>query len=260
MNSAVIAAISTAVFSRLNMRRLSSRCADRQRASDAAGARGVQSPACGRRGPGRPAPTGGAQPRRNAAAGRRRPPARCSSVSAQRSRSPQATTMPRRASTDDDLRRARRCPRPTRAAPALDRLAAGLAARAGKGIEGAQAALDRRRRLRASRSPPRPCRSCARRSRRRPAAASARQRRRRPRARSASTISRAAERGEPVVQARRWCRRRAIATRLGQQHVAGVEAGVHLHDGDAGARVAGLDRALDRRGAAPARQQRARGC
>ena len=44
--------------------------------------------------------------------------------------------------------------------------------------------------------------------------------------------------------------------RLDQQDRAGVEAGVHLHQGDAGLGVAGLDRPLDRRGAAPARQQR----
>ena len=43
---------------------------------------------------------------------------------------------------------------------------------------------------------------------------------------------------------------------LGKQHRTGVEAGVHLHDGDAGDVVAGFDRALDRRCAAPARQQR----
>ncbi len=39
-------------------------------------------------------------------------------------------------------------------------------------------------------------------------------------------------------------------------HRPGVEPCVHLHDGDAGARVAGQQRALDRRGAAPARQLR----
>ncbi len=44
---------------------------------------------------------------------------------------------------------------------------------------------------------------------------------------------------------------------LGQQHVAGVQARVHLHDGDARLGIAGLDRAMDGRGAAPARQQRA---
>jgi hypothetical protein len=42
----------------------------------------------------------------------------------------------------------------------------------------------------------------------------------------------------------------------GQQHGTGVETGFHAHDGDAGLRVAGLDRAMDRRRAAPARQQR----
>ena len=42
------------------------------------------------------------------------------------------------------------------------------------------------------------------------------------------------------------------ASRIG----AGVEPCVHLHDGDAGLAVAGEDGALDRRRAAPARQQR----
>ena len=41
-----------------------------------------------------------------------------------------------------------------------------------------------------------------------------------------------------------------------EQHRPGVEARVELHDGHAGLRVAGEDRALDGRGAAPARQQR----
>ena len=44
---------------------------------------------------------------------------------------------------------------------------------------------------------------------------------------------------------------------LGHQHRAGVEAFFHAHDHDAGFRIARHDRALDRRGAAPARQQRA---
>ena len=41
-----------------------------------------------------------------------------------------------------------------------------------------------------------------------------------------------------------------------QQHRPGVEPVIHLHDGHAGHRVAGQDRPLDRRSAAPARQQR----
>ena len=49
----------------------------------------------------------------------------------------------------------------------------------------------------------------------------------------------------------------ADGQRLAEQHRAGVQAGVHLHDGGAGFPVAGLDRPLNRRGAAPARQQRA---
>jgi hypothetical protein len=65
-----------------------------------------------------------------------------------------------------------------------------------------------------------------------------------------------AERGQAVVQAGSGVvGQDGLA--LDQQHVAGIEAGVHLHDRDAGLGVAGLDRAMDRRGAAPARQQRA---
>ena len=41
-----------------------------------------------------------------------------------------------------------------------------------------------------------------------------------------------------------------------REHRPGVEAGLDRHDVDAGLRVAGEDRPLDRRGAAPARQQR----
>ena len=48
----------------------------------------------------------------------------------------------------------------------------------------------------------------------------------------------------------------AISMRLLEKHRAGIESGVHLHDRDAGRRIAGLDRSSDRRGAAPARQQR----
>jgi hypothetical protein len=44
--------------------------------------------------------------------------------------------------------------------------------------------------------------------------------------------------------------------RAGEQHRPGIEAGVHLHDGDAGGVVAGLDRTRNRRRPAPARQQR----
>ncbi len=65
-----------------------------------------------------------------------------------------------------------------------------------------------------------------------------------------------AERGQAVVQLAGGV---VEPDRLAfdQQHVASVQAGVHLHDRDAGLGVAGLDRAVDRRGAAPARQQRA---
>ena len=41
-----------------------------------------------------------------------------------------------------------------------------------------------------------------------------------------------------------------------EQHVAGIEPLIHLHDRDAGHRIAGKDGALDRRGAAPSWQQR----
>ena len=44
--------------------------------------------------------------------------------------------------------------------------------------------------------------------------------------------------------------------RLRQQHRAGVETFLHLHQAHAGVGVAGLDRTLDRRRAAPARQHR----
>jgi len=64
-----------------------------------------------------------------------------------------------------------------------------------------------------------------------------------------------AERGQTIMQ--------AAASVLGsdggghlEQHGAGVQARFHLHHGDAAAGVAGLDGALDRRRAAPARQQR----
>ena len=45
-----------------------------------------------------------------------------------------------------------------------------------------------------------------------------------------------------------------------EEHRAGVEPGVHLHDGDAGFRVAGFDGAVDRRRAAPAGAAARRGC
>ena len=48
----------------------------------------------------------------------------------------------------------------------------------------------------------------------------------------------------------------AIGRRPPKQHRPGIEPGLHLHDGDAGFGIAGQDRALDRRRAAPARQQR----
>jgi hypothetical protein len=47
-----------------------------------------------------------------------------------------------------------------------------------------------------------------------------------------------------------------MSMRLRQQDRAGIQPLFHLHQADAGAIVAGFDRALDRRRAAPARQQR----
>ena len=44
--------------------------------------------------------------------------------------------------------------------------------------------------------------------------------------------------------------------RHGREHRPGVEPALHLHDRDSRHPIAGEDRALDRRGAAPARQQR----
>ena len=66
---------------------------------------------------------------------------------------------------------------------------------------------------------------------------------------------RAAPRARPARRAasRRWCAARSA--RVPQQHRAGVQPRVHAHDGDAGLGVAGQDRRLDRRRAAPARQQ-----
>ena len=89
----------------------------------------------------------------------------------------------------------------------------------------------------------------------RPAAASAGGARP-PEPSSASTISAAPE-ARPAGRA--GCRRSPAgrsAMRSAQQHRAGIEPLVHLHDGDAGLPVAGEDGALDRRRAAPARQQR----
>jgi len=64
-----------------------------------------------------------------------------------------------------------------------------------------------------------------------------------------------AERGQAVMER---CGGLASGNRrrAHEQHRPGVEPRVHLHDGDTGFRVAGLDRARDRCGAAPARQQR----
>mmetsp|Transcript_6682 Transcript_6682/g.27948 ORF Transcript_6682/g.27948 Transcript_6682/m.27948 type:complete len:400 (+) Transcript_6682:401-1600(+) len=63
-----------------------------------------------------------------------------------------------------------------------------------------------------------------------------------------------AQRGQAVVQ-RGGAVGRADGLACHQAHGPGVEPGVHLHDGDPGLGVAGLDRAVDGRRAAPARQQ-----
>ena len=63
------------------------------------------------------------------------------------------------------------------------------------------------------------------------------------------------ERREPRVQRGRILVGTDRDTAL-EQHRSGVEARVHLHDGDAGLGVTGEQRALDRRRTAPARQQR----
>ena len=127
--------------------------------------------------------------------------------------------------------------------------------RARERVEGAHAAFDHARRAAPSRSRLRLSRSCAHRSRRRRAAACATSP---PPARRSQRLddqlARRARPGGPAASP--WCHRRRSASAFDHQHVAGVEPGIHLHDRDAGARVAGLDRALDRRGAAPARQQR----
>jgi hypothetical protein len=57
------------------------------------------------------------------------------------------------------------------------------------------------------------------------------------------------------VQAARIVLRRDREAVL-REHRPGIQARVHLHDGDAGLAVARQQRALDRRRAAPARQQR----
>ena len=90
------------------------------------------------------APGGGVQPRRNASAAMRRPPARCSSVSASATF---AAGDGHGRAVDRDDRSGLAAARHDDAAPAGDGLAADDAARARRRIEGAQAALDRRRRL-----------------------------------------------------------------------------------------------------------------
>ena len=64
-----------------------------------------------------------------------------------------------------------------------------------------------------------------------------------------------AEFGQAVVQLAAGFVRTDVGV-LRQQHRAGIQALLHLHQADAAAGVAGLDRALDRRRTAPARQQR----
>ena len=75
-------------------------------------------------------------------------------------------------------------------------------------------------------------------------------------ARRASASSSRVESGCSRADERRRSRRRADRLGLLQAHRARVELGDDAHDADAGVLVAGHDRPLDRRGAAPARQQR----
>jgi len=65
----------------------------------------------------------------------------------------------------------------------------------------------------------------------------------------------AAEWRQRVVQIGRGHRIRNRQA-LGHRHIAGIEAGIHLHHHHAGFGIACHDGAADRRGAAPARQQR----
>ena len=225
MNSAVIAAIRTAVFSRLNMRWP---CVDagstpRDRCGAAAG---VQSPGSGSR----------ASNRRPGGAGRAGTP-RAASASAARAlqldqlqRALAAGHRERAAVDGEHLARARRVRRRRlRRASSLTRLAVERSVRARE--------TDRRRA------------AGARSSRRRLAPvdrrfglldlvrvghAVVRLRRARQRAAAASRPAprrSARRRARPAGRAAsRRCRRRAIVRRLDQQHGAGVEAGVHLHD------------------------------
>jgi len=64
-----------------------------------------------------------------------------------------------------------------------------------------------------------------------------------------------AELGQAVVE-RATGLRLADRQRAGQQHRAGIEARIHLHDRDAGLSITSLDRPLDRGGPTPAGQQR----
>ena len=197
------------------------------------------------------AATAGQERRAPARAGRRGAAARAASSAP----SPQATISGRRRRRAPSPG-APRCRRRSRArASSLTVSPPQRAAGAGERIEGAHAALDQRGRLRASRSRFAPCRSCARRSRRRPAAAGAAARRTAARS-SASTISRAAERGQPVVQAGRGVvgGRSATGSASSMSPVSRPASICMMVTPVCG--VAGLDRALDRRRAAPARQQR----
>ena len=64
----------------------------------------------------------------------------------------------------------------------------------------------------------------------------------------------APQNGQPVMQGSRGVGRQD-GLRAHQQHVARVQAGIHLHDGDAGLRVTRLDGPVNGGRAAPARQQ-----
>ena len=221
----------------------------RARAANALGGRG--SPRGGRRSI---APSA-RRPAAQEGVGGHAPAARTLQLGQARARSGAAGDGERVGIDGDDLAGPAAGPAARRAAPAGDGLAIEHAARARKRVEGAQAPLDRRRRLApvdaASRLGDLGRVGHAGLGLRR-----GRQRRLRSSARQRLDDELGAERGQARLQDAGGVVGARSATRLAEQHGAGVEAGVHLHDGDAGVVVAGFDRALDRRRAAPARQQR----
>ena len=160
----------------------------------------------------------------------------------------------RRCLTTCRARHARRAGSATRARSTRRRFACERRFGDRPGIEGAHLAVELDRARRPVDAAPRTFRSWARRSRPRPAARAAVSV---PAARpSSASISAAAPSSDSASCRSPAVSCRPIGRRALEQHGAGVEPRVELHDGDAGFRVAGEDGALDRRGAAPARQQR----